>query len=118
LSADQYTFFGTKPPATLRLISKRKTIRPGVVEGVEMRVIARAYADRPLDRVVVERSPKLTYIASEAAASSMEADGTGVGFPTNCVFKFDESLYRSLEEAWQAQNRERLLDLWSEAQPI
>jgi hypothetical protein len=83
-----------------------------------MHVIARAYADKPLDRIVVERSPKLAYIASSAALSADDSDRTGVGFPVNNVYKFDESLFRLLVSAWESGDHKQLLDLWSRAEPI
>jgi hypothetical protein len=81
-----------------------------------MRAIARAYGDQPLDRVVVDRSAKLTYVAAEPAASADPL--SGVGFPRDCVFKFDEALFRALCKAWLEGDRARLAALWEDAEPI
>ena len=83
-----------------------------------MRVLARAYADKPLDRVLVARSPKLAYIATEMLSSTAADDSAGVGFPVNCVFEFDETLFHSLSEAWRQGDRRSLLSLWAKAHPI
>ena len=83
-----------------------------------MRVIAKAYGDRPLDRVAVGWDKKVAYIAAQSVADAM-ADGElgGVGFPKECVFLFDPSLFESLQRAWQAGDVGELRRLWSQAEP-
>jgi hypothetical protein len=84
-----------------------------------MRVIARAYGNEPLDRVLVGRSRKLAYVASESALGSESSMETaGVGFPATCVFRFDSALFHALSEAWVAGDHERLASLWADAEPI
>lgn len=86
---------------------------------MKMRVIARAYRDQPLDRILVERTPRHAYVAAESALGANDDDDEiGVGFPLGCVFKFDESLYQSLCEAWRAGQVERVAQLWAKAEPI
>lgn len=84
-----------------------------------MRVIARAYRDRPLDRAVVSESKNLAYIADLSAQDANgHAEATGVGFPKDCVFEFDEPLFESLSAAWKAADRNLLEGLWSHARPV
>jgi hypothetical protein len=75
--------------------------------------------DQPLDRVLVARSRKLAYVAAKSVISSGVTDELGgVGFPSNCVFKFDEELFQSLSDAWREGDRSRLTILWEKARPI
>jgi hypothetical protein len=84
-----------------------------------MRVIAMAYKDRPLDREAVAETERLVYVANLSGLNSTErADAAGVGFPRDCVFRFDEALFDSLEEAWERDDRAKLEELWSRAQPL
>lgn len=78
-----------------------------------MRVLARAYGDQPLDRVVADRSGRTVFVATESALSANSS--AGVGFPINCIYEFDESLFRDLEGAWRAGDSQRLSDLWRQA---
>lgn len=84
-----------------------------------MRVIARAYRDRPLDRVATGKAAGVTYILNPSAISStgFEPD-SGVGFPDSCVFSFDQRLFESLEAAFAAGDERELDRLWHEAEPI
>jgi hypothetical protein len=82
-----------------------------------MRVIARAYMDEPLDRVVVGEGKRVTYIAAHSApCSTGNVRSDGVGFPKNCVFKYEPGLFESLSEAWKSQDSERLSLLWQRAE--
>jgi hypothetical protein len=81
-----------------------------------MRVLARAYGDRPLDRVVAEKTAQRVYVSTPSALSAN--DSAGVGFPLSCVFEFDESLYRDLEGAWREGDSARVAELWARAQPL
>jgi hypothetical protein len=84
-----------------------------------MRVIARAYGDRPLDRVVVGAAEKVVYIAAQSVARAMApGESGGVGFPRNCVFSFDQSLFESLSSAWERKDQSKLADLWAAATPV
>jgi len=84
-----------------------------------MRVIARAYGNRPLDRVVVGRSAKLVYIANPSTLSSTENLQTaGVGFPTDCIFKYHAELLAALCDAWDSNDDGRLYQLWARCEPF
>jgi hypothetical protein len=81
-----------------------------------MRVIAKAYGDRPLDRVAVGWSGKAVIIAAQSVADAMqEGEVGGVGFPTDCVFQFDAVLFESLQRAWESGDRGELGRQWSRA---
>jgi hypothetical protein len=83
-----------------------------------VRVLAKAYGDRPLDRVTVGSAEKVIYIATQSVADAMESgERGGVGFPRNCIFTFDSTLYDSLNTAWQAGDHDRLVGLWQSATP-
>jgi hypothetical protein len=84
-----------------------------------MRVLARAYGDRPLDRIAVGSGVKVVYIAAQSVASSMApGESGGVGFPKDCVFSFDSALYESLAQAWEAGDDASLAALWEAATPL
>lgn len=84
-----------------------------------MRVIARAYGDEPLDRVVVGNGKRVTYIAKASTrCSTRNITSAGVGFPKNCVFAFDPNLFRALMEAWKKEDFETLSRLWESASPL
>lgn len=53
-----------------------------------MRVIAKAYDDQPIDRMVVASTSKLAYLVLAEDDKQPVDDGvSGVGFPRNCVFE-------------------------------
>lgn len=84
-----------------------------------MRVIARAYGDEPLDRIATGRASGVTYILNPSTISSTGIEpNSGVGFPDRFVFRFDQSLWERLWEAWEHGNTDDLLRLWDEASPI
>jgi hypothetical protein len=79
-----------------------------------MRVIARAYKNRPLDRVAVGEDANVIFIAHPSTANSTGIDAAnGIGFPKSCVFRFDPELFESLAAAWRDADQGRLTDLWS-----
>lgn len=81
-----------------------------------MRVIARAYGDRPLVREVTGASDGLIYLVNP---SSVETHGitpfSGVGFPASAVYEHDQRLADSLASAWDAGDVEELARLWETA---
>lgn len=84
-----------------------------------MRVIAKAYRDRPLDRVTVGHKGKVIFIADPSIADSVRNTiGEGIGFPSKCLFEFDSALFNSLREAWDNGDVEKLGVLWREAAPL
>lgn len=84
-----------------------------------MRVIARGYGDRPLDRVVVGRAQRVIYVASEEVARHLSDDPmAGVGFPADCIFAFESHLFEKLERAWRAAETRVLADLWVQATQV
>jgi hypothetical protein len=84
-----------------------------------MRVLARAYGDRPLDRVAVRFEKKVTFIAAQSVASAMQpGELGGIGFPRENVFTFDAELFESLEGAWSDGDGETLSRLWAKATPL
>jgi hypothetical protein len=84
-----------------------------------MRVLARAYGDRPLDRVAVAFDKKVAYVAAQSVADAIQpGEIGGIGFPLDCVFAFDSALFDSLESAWSDGDGPLLQSLWSKALPI
>ena len=84
-----------------------------------MRVIAKAYKDKPLDRVVTGESGKVIYLRNPSAFGSTNPPPlSGVGFPRWAVFEHDDRLFESLDAAWTAGDREALIDLWKQATPF
>lgn len=85
-----------------------------------MRVLAKAYGDQPLDRLIVGEAKRVFFLASASALNGNDEsdDLVGVGFPRDYVFLFDAALYESLEAAWRKGDREGLNVLWGAARPI
>lgn len=84
-----------------------------------MYCLARAYGDEPLKRVAVDSTPDLTYVLSPSAYSATKgADGSGVGFPVECVFEYDEALFKRLRAAFLAADHAALWALWKTARPL
>jgi hypothetical protein len=79
-----------------------------------MRVIARAYRDRPLDRVAIGEDANVFFIAHPSTANSTGINAAnGIGFPKSFVYRFDPRLFGSLEAAWENADLGRLAELWS-----
>jgi len=74
-----------------------------------MKVIAKAYGDRPLERCITLSAERVAYVVDPSAVNS---DGTwsreGVGFPHDSLFSFDSNLFESLVQAWAANDRSTL----------
>jgi hypothetical protein len=84
-----------------------------------MHVIAKAYADEPLARVLTGMRGKVAYLINPSAYSANGiAPFLGVGFPRDCVHSFDESLFESLRSAWESGDHIRLQQLWKKATPL
>lgn len=84
-----------------------------------MRVIAKAYRDRPLDRVAVGQDGGVIFIANPTVDKSVRNTiGEGIGFPRKFVFAFDAALFESLSEAWAEGDDVRLAGLWERAVPL
>lgn len=84
-----------------------------------MLVIARAYADRPLKRLVTGKAHGLTYLANPSVdISELEGSPGGVGFPDSAVFEFDSDLMDSLDSAWASGDGTKLKQLWRKATPL
>jgi len=83
-----------------------------------MHVIARAYRDKPLDRIVVQADSNLIYLADpQASRAAIDDEKTGVGFPVSSIFKFDAALYDMLLAAWTKGDDGELRHLWDSAEP-
>ena len=84
-----------------------------------MRVIAKAYQDRPLDRLSTGRRNRTVYLINP---SSVGASGiteySGVGLPEYSVYEYDSSLLERLQAAWDSANQELLESLWLGARPL
>ena len=84
-----------------------------------MLVIARAYKDRPLLRTVVGTAPSVIFLHNQDALGVDGAvDKSGVGFPRDCVFPYDSTVYQALLAQWEAGNAAELARLWDELAPI
>lgn len=82
-----------------------------------MRVIAKAYGDEPIVRDVIFSNKRLAYLVKNDDDSPVVDDGvSGVGFPLDCIFRFDGALVTDLESAWESGNHRRLAELWSIAE--
>lgn len=80
-----------------------------------MRALVRAYAGEPLERVVTKIAARVIYAANRESAAG-DAQLSGVGFPPEDVFEFEEVIYRRLCAQWAATGRTDPA-LWGEARP-
>jgi len=81
-----------------------------------MRVIARAYGDRPLVREVTGTADGLVYLVNPSAAETHGITPlSGVGFPSSAVYEHDAGVAESLLSAWESGDVEGLLRLWETA---
>ena len=82
------------------------------------RVLVRAYGDEPLERVVWEDAGRTVYLVHPDRIEDVRAGLSGpVGFPRNCVFRFDPGQYRRLKEHW---GRGEQIDeaIWEDVTPL
>jgi hypothetical protein len=90
-----------------------------IVEGIEMRVITKAYGDAPLEREVIGQTNGLVYVANPSTNVSTETgERVGVGFPRQYVFRFEPQLFESLNEAWERRDLAQLESLWGRAERL
>jgi hypothetical protein len=82
-----------------------------------MRVLARAYGDRPLEREVVGSYEKGFYLIDPSSEYAKTDPLSGVGFPRSYVFEFDESLFEKLQLAFANSAQTELARLWASAHP-
>ena len=84
-----------------------------------MLIIARAYKDEPLVRTVVGTGDGVIFLHNQDASSAHgPVDESGVGFPRDCVFSFDESVYRALRLLWDSGQSDKLAARWHDIAPI
>lgn len=84
-----------------------------------MLVIARAYKDEPLVRTVVGTGDGVIFLHNQDASSAHgPVDKSGVGFPKDCVFSFDEPVYRALRALWESGQLDALAASWQDIAPI
>ena len=83
-----------------------------------MRVLAKAYKGRPLEREATGRGDRVIYLADTSIERDKIEANDGVGFPKESVFRFDVELFRQLDSAWSAHDHNELADLWSHAIPV
>lgn len=84
-----------------------------------MLVIARAYGDEPLVRVLTGCRSGLAYVINpDLAADGKPAEFSGVGFPDDSVFQYEPSLAESLSSAWVRGDCVSLARFWREASPL
>jgi len=80
-----------------------------------MLCIAMCYGDRPERRFVTGRRGRLTYVS---ASKENSTDCSGVGFPNDAVFEFDERLFESLRAAWAKGDRNEIAKLKGVLKPM
>ena len=86
---------------------------------MKMRCLARAYADKPLDRFAVGRGDGLVYIVSpDLRGTDQEVATWSIGFPPDAVYEFDESVYEGILAAFKAADSSRLDAMWKKAKPL
>lgn len=86
---------------------------------MKTRVLARAYADEPLDRIAVGVGYGLVYIINPArTGTDREVAMWSIGFPQYAVYEFDERTYDKILAAYRSPEQRDLADLWKLAKPL
>ena len=84
-----------------------------------MLVIAKAYGDEPLVRVLTGCQSGLAYVLNPDGIDQTDVvEFSGVGFPQGAVFKHDPELADSLAVAWRNGDAQAIATLWSRATPL
>jgi hypothetical protein len=86
---------------------------------MKTRVIARAYADEPLDRLAVGSGDGLVYIVNPSlSGTDKEIAMWSIGFPKNAIYEFDKTIYDKILAAFQSSTKDKLAELWKLARPL
>ena len=81
--------------------------------------IARAYNDEPIRRFVVGVYRKLVYISAVSPEDSLGIGSKGaVGFPRDCIYEYEKSLFDGLCVAYRAGDVDNLGKLWGQLTKI
>lgn len=80
-----------------------------------MRCIAMCYGDVPECRFVTGRKGRLTYVT---ASSENSANCSGVGFPNEAIFKFDNRVFTALRDAFDRGDSLAMAQIKAELQPL
>ena len=81
-------------------------------------VLARAFKDRPLKRLLLEVDLGKGFICSPATYEDCcNGQAHPVGFPVGDLYEFDESLFSRLESAARRRDK-RILEIWADAKPL
>ena len=85
----------------------------------KIRCLARAYGDKPLDRLALGKEDRLIYVSNPSLIAPEQVLALrAVGFPRTCVFRFDPKLFERLLAAYESKDSGRLASLWNEAKPL
>jgi len=81
------------------------------------KVIVRADRGEPLERLAIEATNRVVYIANPTALDAvMAGESNPVGFHSEDVFEFDEGVFASLLDQW-ARQRATDPDTWRRLTP-
>lgn len=79
--------------------------------------IVRAFRGKPLRRIVVGAHNGIAYILKPSFVELPSRDRrSGVGFPLNDVFRYDDALMDKLSSSFEAGDEDALNELWDSAQ--
>lgn len=78
--------------------------------------LAMAYMGEPLRRSVVGRNKKVVFLSNLSTIDSHGVSNPScIGFPPNCVFEYENSLYDKLLDAYESSDSSLLGTLWGQA---
>jgi hypothetical protein len=80
-----------------------------------MRCIAMCYGNVPESRFVTGRKGRLTYIT---ASGENSPHCSGVGFPNDAVFRYDDRIFTALRSAFERGDSQVLEKLKGELEPL
>ncbi len=84
-----------------------------------MLVIAKAYGDEPLVRLLTGCQSGLVYVINPALAEDRDiVEFSGVGFPEDSVFQHSPDVADLLSRAWADGDLAALSRYWAEATPL
>jgi hypothetical protein len=88
--------------------------------GMEVQlVIARAYRNRPLKRLLLETVNDRGFICHpDTLEDYKNGNSYPVGFPLIDLFHFNEQLFARLESAFRRRDKRAIANIWTECRPF
>ena len=84
-----------------------------------MRIIAKGYKNRPFAKLALAKERAAIYLYDESLVGAIGTIAKrAIGFPRDCIFEFESSLFDALCDAYGRQAHHELDILWNRAKPF